>query len=309
MIPERLSAYRPFIPLLHEATQWTILRQWSLSEVYRVTLASGETRIVKWGAADMAGEAAIYAQLLQPLAVTAPRIDGLYQQHNSAVIIMEDCGTHDLEQQPRPELFLEAARALAAIRNTAARHLPTQLSYEAIRAHSVTSADFCDLLDDLLRFGPFSDNHVLAGLRTALPRELHALEGLLPLTLIHHDFHAKNIVVQANRVMPVDWSLAYLNRHLGDLYCLAEEAAAYSNMPKVDVLAAFHTEFHAGCHAESSCTLTMEQLEHQVRIGGICWLIKSLRWLVYGGTAKIAGSEAWVPNLLGDLQGLARQIG
>lgn len=302
MIPERLIAYASMVPSLHEATQWTLLRQWALSEVYRITLASGETRIVKWGASEMAGEAAIYEQLLQPLEVPIPEIYGFYQQqqHNSAVIVMEDCGAHNLEQRPRPGLFLEAARVLARIRNTAARHIPTHLPNETIHSYSVTSANFCSLLEDLLRSKPCFENQALASLQAALPVELHQLEELLPLTLVHHDYHAKNLIAQEKQVLPIDWSNAYLSPHLGDLYCLMSEAAAYSNVPQADVLDAFRAESHLG--------LSRAQLEHQVLVGGICWLIKSLRWLVYGGTAIIPGSEEWVPDMLGDLENLAQQL-
>ena len=69
MIPERLSAYYPIIPLLNEVTEWSLLRKWSLSEVYRVTLKSGETRIIKWGGQEMASEATIYRQLVRPLQI------------------------------------------------------------------------------------------------------------------------------------------------------------------------------------------------------------------------------------------------
>lgn len=54
MIPERLSAYYSVTPLLGEISEWSLLRKWSLSEVYRVRLKSGESRIIKWGGKEMA---------------------------------------------------------------------------------------------------------------------------------------------------------------------------------------------------------------------------------------------------------------
>lgn len=100
MIPECFSAYRSLLSILDEANEWSLLRKWSLSEVYRATLATGETRIMKWGRDDMAGEAAIYKRLVSPLNIKAPHIFGYFEVGNSAVMVMEDGGSNNLEQQP-----------------------------------------------------------------------------------------------------------------------------------------------------------------------------------------------------------------
>lgn len=97
MIPECFAAYRSLMPMLDETTEWSLLRKWSLSEVYRATLATGETRIMKWGRDDMAGEAAIYKRLVEPLNIKAPYIFGCYEVENSAVMVMEDGGSNNLE--------------------------------------------------------------------------------------------------------------------------------------------------------------------------------------------------------------------
>ncbi|EJW18919.1 hypothetical protein M5X00_14955 [Paenibacillus alvei] len=102
MISERVSAYCTKIPLLAEVTEWALLREWALSEVYRITLRSGETRILKWGGKEMAQEAANYRRLINPLHIVAPRIFDFYESERSAVMIMEDAGKYNLEQQPCP---------------------------------------------------------------------------------------------------------------------------------------------------------------------------------------------------------------
>jgi hypothetical protein len=51
----------------------------------------------------------------------------------------------------------------------------------------------------------------------------------------------------------------------------------------------------------------MKQLDWQLRIGGLCWLIKTLRWLVYGGTDIIPGSDSWIPDLLKDVEHLYQE--
>ncbi|ASA26007.1 hypothetical protein B9T62_38050 [Paenibacillus donghaensis] len=54
--------------------------------------------------------------------------------------------------------------------------------------------------------------------------------------------------------------------------------------------------------------LHIDHLNWQVRIGGLCWLIKTLRWLVYGGKDIIPGSEAWIPDLLNDVENLCEEL-
>ncbi|HEY4390330.1 MAG TPA: phosphotransferase [Paenibacillus sp.] len=299
MIPERLSAYYSVTPLLGEITEWSLLRKWSLSEVYRVRLKSGESRIIKWGGKEMAGEAAIYQRLVSPLKIRSPHIYGYFQLGNSAIMIMEDVGRDNLEQQPSPDLFLEAARELARLREAASANLEKNLPSEIIRSYTVSAADLLALLDDLLRSPRLSGSNTLLKLQITFPRDLNKLYQTLPLTLVHHDYHAKNLLIQGNCIMPIDWSLAYLSPHLGDLYCLVTEACAWSNVSKQNVLSAFGNEVRTD--------LSVEELSWQVRVGGICWLIKTLKWLVYGGTDTIPGSEAWIPDLMNDLEGLMEE--
>lgn len=296
MIPERLSAHDSVIPLLSKITTWSLLRKWSLSEVYRVALISGETRIIKWGGREMAGEAAIYQQLLRPLKIQSPHLFDFYQLGNDSVMIMEDAGRANLEQQPDPDLFVEAAKELARLRKVASTNLEITLPSEIIRSYTVSATHFLAMLDDLLQSHRFSGNNVLLQLQQTFPNDLNTLYQKLPLTLVHHDYHAKNLLIQGNRILPIDWAIAYLSPHLGDLYCLLTEARTWSKMPQEDLLLAFRNE--------AGTDLSMEMLNWQVTIGGICWLIKTLKWLVYGGTDTIPGSEAWVPDLMNDLENL-----
>lgn len=74
MIPTCFEEYHKMIPMLDKVTEWSVLRKWSLSEVYRVTLTTGETRIIKWGGSEMAREAEIYRHLVHPLQIKAPCI-------------------------------------------------------------------------------------------------------------------------------------------------------------------------------------------------------------------------------------------
>lgn len=67
--------------------------------------------------------------------------------------------------------------------------------------------------------------------RALLEHPVRALAGRLAATagevesLVHGDFHAKNLVrTPDGRIVVVDWPGAHVHHHLGDLYCLAQEA-------------------------------------------------------------------------------------
>lgn len=295
MMPERLMSYRGMLPIVEEVAEWSLLRKWSLSEVYRIKLKSGESRILKWGGEEMARESDIYRNLLQPLQIRAPLIYGCYEKDRSGVILMEDAGIHNLEQRPERAHFLEAARELARFRETASKNLD-RLSKPTITAYTLTSDRFLKLVDDLLLAPKLADQTVLCKIKETLSRQLDKVFRKVPPTLVHHDYHAKNLLIQGSRILPIDWSIAYINAHLGDLYCLMVEAASWSRVHGEDVMQAYREEVGNG--------LTMEELRWQIRIGGLCWLVKSLRWLVYGGTEAIPGSEKWIPDLLEDAEKL-----
>jgi hypothetical protein len=293
MIPERLAAYREAFPVLEEVTEWQLLRKWSLSEVYRTTMASAATRILKWGGSEMAKEAAIYKTLLEPLHIRAPHIYGYYEDNRGCLMIMEDAGPYDLEKQPDAVHFTEAARELARLRTTAAAYLSqSAVPPDVMKTYTVTATYFLRQLEDLIRADEC--NLVLQKAKALFPEDVVQLYREVPLTLVHHDYHAKNLLVQGEHILPIDWSNAYLSPHLGDLYCLMTEARSYAGMSGRNIWDAYVSE-------TGTDPSDLNRLAWQVNIGGICWLIRTLRWLVYGGTRNIPGSEEWIPDLLADL--------
>ncbi|SMF84168.1 Phosphotransferase enzyme family protein [Paenibacillus uliginis N3/975] len=296
MIPAKISAYCSKTPLLNEVTEWSPLRKWALSEVYRVKLLRDETRIIKWSGNEMAREATIYKELVHPLELKAPQIFEIIQMKDSAVIIMEDAGKRDLEQQIEPEYFLEAASELARLRTKATVNLERLLSRKTIEKYSVSEDDFLQMLGDLLKSDKLAENRLLLDVKGVLPQHLEMLYHKVPTSLVHADYHAKNLLIQDNGIMPIDWSHAYLSPHLGDLYCLIKEADHC--LSREDLLSAFL----------EVTDINIDHLNWQVQIGGLCWLIKTLRWLVYGGTETIPGSEAWIPDLMKDLENIYQQL-
>jgi hypothetical protein len=302
MIPDRLVAYQEMFPALKEATHWQLLRKWSLSEVYRITTKPGETRIVKWGGDEMAGEAAIYSALLVPLCIRSPIIYHRCTNEHGGLFIMEDAGPYDLEQAPQAAYFIEAARELARLRSSATENLSLdKVSPLALNKYIVTAEHFLQQLDDLERASTESNIHILQKALTLLPKRIKQLYQEIPLTLVHHDYQAKNLLIQGEHILPIDWSNAYLSPHLGDLHRLISEAYSMSNVPANEMLEAYLDEL-------GSNEMKMEYLVWQVKMGGICWLIRTLRWLVYGGTDTIPGSVDWLPDIFEDMDKLLDQL-
>ncbi|WP_141505304.1 phosphotransferase [Paenibacillus luteus] len=297
MIPTKFEKYRELFPILDQSTNWLLLRKWSLSEVYRFKPTNGTTMIIKWSSGDMARESSIYNELLSPLLVRSPRIYGYFNDGNAGIMLMEDVGKSNLEQEPDSAYFIEAVRELARFRLTAAASIQRGvLSTEVLRQYTVNSTEYLEQLQDLIRYPGIKNNNTLQTAVTWLPEQLKRLDQEIPLTLIHNDYASKNLVAQNDRVMPIDWSNTYLGRHSGDLYCLVKETEEKTSVFKEAVLLAYAAQFHPNP--------TIEMIQWQLRLGGICWLIHTLSWLIKGGIDTIPGSEAWVPGLVEELEEL-----
>jgi len=55
--------------------------------------------------------------------------------------------------------------------------------------------------------------------------------------------------------------------------------------------------------------LQIDHLTWQLQLGGLCWSIKTLRWLVYGGADLISWSGTLIPDLLKGVEGLFLEKG
>jgi thiamine kinase-like enzyme len=82
------------------------------------------------------------------------------------------------------------------------------------------------------------NNHpILQRIIEWLPKPLEQLDLEVPLTMVHHDYHAKNIVkLNGGRILAIDWSNAYLSPPLGDLYCLMNEAHSYADVSEEEII-------------------------------------------------------------------------
>ena len=279
------------------------LRQWGLSETWRVRLGGPEPRsvIVKRGTGEMAEEARRYRELVVPLGIAAAGLLAAQggEDGQPVVLVLEDLGPETLEQRPTVEGYEEAARTLARMRASAARRLSqgpaigTGLRW--------TGEDFADTAGRaavaLAALRPDLDGALDTPAKVLISR-LDRLSGQ-PDTLVHGDFQAKNLIHAAQgSIIPVDWPGAYVHPHLGDLYLLAREARNHEHILKVDPDALVEVFAQAAGSDPAS-------VHDQMMIGGLCWTMIALRWVVEVGVHAVPISAEWVDELVADLRSLA----
>ncbi|MGC4810818.1 phosphotransferase [Micromonospora sp. DT228] len=277
-----------------------LLRRWALSEVWRIRL-DGATRksvIAKRGIGELAGEARRYQELVVPLGIAAPR---LLAEDGSGVIVLEDLGGDNLEDRPTAEGHEQAVRVLARMRAESAlrlgadpalavglRRSTADLVASAVRAATAMAAlrpDLVGALDDPIR---------------AMTRRLEHLSSE-PDTIVHGDFQAKNLLhTSGGGIVTIDWSDAYVHRHLGDLYLLLREGRRQGRIESVrlDALPELFAD-EAGTD--------LETVTDQLVTGGLCWTMDALRWVVEIGVHAVPVSRGWIDELVSDLRELAER--
>jgi Ser/Thr protein kinase RdoA (MazF antagonist) len=292
-----------------------LLRRWGLSEVWRLRLGGPRpcSVVVKRGTGEMAEETRRYRELVVPLGLPSARVvtarggaDG-----EPAVLVLEDVGPDTLEQRPTAGGYREAVRTLARMRAVAADRLARDpATGTGLRR---TTADFAETARRAAAG--------LAAVRPDLAGELDAptdaLLGRLdrlsgrsgtcpsgtreeaPATIVHGDFHAKNLVRGADgRIVPVDWPGAYAHAHLGDLYCLLREARKHGIAERVEASSL------PGVFAREA-RLDPAAVRELMVAGGLCWTLIALRWVVEEGLRAVPGSAAWIDELVSDARSLA----
>ncbi|MET9317681.1 phosphotransferase [Kribbella sp. NPDC003505] len=255
-----------------DAVHSELLRQWGSSEVRRLSYGLRSV-IVKHGTDTQSGEAAAYERYVVPLELPAPRL--LYG--GDGVIVLEDVGRVTLEQEPTADGFLAAADLLAGIRG---RTVAGPSGFPPERAKELAG-----------RIGRVSFD--IAPLTEALA----ALHRHAPSSVVHGDFVPKNLVTDGTRWTAVDWPLAYVAPHLSDLYTLVRDAVAvgYERGPIV-------ARYVEAAGADSFL------VDRQLLVGGACFCLLALTFVVEEGVRTIPESEGWIDPLLAELADLVEQL-
>ncbi|WP_181347824.1 phosphotransferase [Thalassobacillus sp. CUG 92003] len=276
------------VPMLGDAEDWELLRKWSLSEVWRVSFAEGRSVIVKCGRGAMSRELAVYLEILAPFNIHAPRLIHHFQDKHASLLVLEDLKGVDLETVPEAHHFITAAKGLARIRNQATK----TLRQSRVKRQFVLSEEW------FLR--------ALRGILQAVGRkwdeacsifsfELAILFRNSPMNIVHSDFHAKNLVVRGEQICAIDWANAYVAPHMGDLYCLVNEYQHHHPSADIAVL------LDAYLNEREGCSFKGKHMQWHLVMGGICWHIQAVDWLIKEGRQYIPAAESWLPEMFDTL--------
>jgi hypothetical protein len=255
-----------------DAVHGELLRQWGSSEVWRLSYGLRSV-IVKRGTDTQSGEDAAYERYVVPLELPAPRL--LYGA--DGVLVLEDVGRVTLEQEPTANGFLAAADLLAGIGDRAVSGpsgFPPERVKELAGRIGRISFDLAPLVEAL----------------AALHREA-------PLRVVHGDFVPKNLVTDGTRWTAVDWPLVYVAPYLSDLYTLVRDAVALGH--DRDRIVARYVETAAA---------DPFLVDRQMLVGGACFCLLALTFVVEEGIRTIPGSEEWTEPLLAELADVVGQL-
>lgn len=278
---------------LKNVVKLEVLRKWSLSEVLRLTSDDDSIVIAKISRGVMSSELDIYNDILIPANVDAPTILESFRTDIGSIMLMEDLGYRTVEKEPRHHYFIEAARQLARIHLSVSNHIKRgDISYDSLQRHYVPKEQY---LEDISYLITLSDSRladykeILRRVPNILDRNLNLLYTAYPVTIIHNDYHSKNLIIRGNRIVPIDWSIAYLSPHLGDLYCIVQEASDY-NVSETDLIRAYFSIVDPN-HTRDNATY-----QWQVDIGALCWEVRALRWVMEFGVNAISEAREWIPD-------------
>ncbi len=279
-----------------------VLREWSLSLVVRLTLDDDRNLIAKRGIpTEGPTELEVYQECLIPLEIRAPTLLEGYESGSDYVLLMEDVGGTDLEQRASTSAFLDAARSLAEIKS--ASNKIGEINSSVLTKHLMTEDQLLIDLHYVLENTSAAHRdvvRVLSGAAVSLTEHIHRLYQEFPLTVNHNDYHGKNLIDVDGRIVPVDWANARVSPHAGDLYCLIEEAKEH-RVPREDVVGAYSK-------ALQDLGVSADITEWQIDMGGVCWSIHCLRWILEFGLKAIPASKDWVPDFLKDISDMTSRL-
>ncbi len=277
------------------------LREWSLSQVFRLTLDDeGRTLIAKRGIPTKGPtELEIYQECLIPLAIDAPTVFSSYASGSEYILLMEDLRGTDLEQQPSKSTFLAAAHKLADIRASAGRI--GKIRDSDLQRHLLTRDQLLLDFDYVIEHAGSEHRDALGGHINSFSRHLDRLYQELPLTLNHNDYHAKNLLHVSGRIVPVDWANARISPHLGDLYCLINEGKD-QHISQETLIGAYRS----GLKDQG---IQEEVTDWHLDMGGLCWSVHCLQWILEFGLDAIPISKTWVPDFLTEICALVSRLG
>lgn len=201
------------------------------SEVVRLRINGDETRVlVKYGSTtrrhtghgfwgDLAYEAGVYRDVLEPLGMRAPRLWGLESSGSSSWLVTEFVNGERLAKAPRQAL-IAAGRWLGEF------HRAGEAMVRGGRPRSINVLD-----TPYFRGWAWRTRSFTRSLRPAIPwldracalfiRAAPSLAAGTP-TIVHGEFYPANILVAGGSIVPVDWQSAAIGPGEIDVASLIE---------------------------------------------------------------------------------------
>jgi hypothetical protein len=253
-----------------DALHGELLREWGSSEVWRLSYGLHSV-IVKRGTDGQADEAEAYARFVVPMGLPAPTLIHRHRDGAAGVLVLADVGRLTLEQEPSAEGFLAAAELVAEIRSRPVSQV-SEFPPERVK----------ELADRIGRIG--FDLSPLTEALAGLHREA-------PTAVVHGDFVPKNLVTDGEHWTAIDWPGAYLAPHLSDLYTLIRDAVALGH-DRGPIVARYLDVSGAD----------PDLVERQLLVGGGCFYLVALRFVIEEGVRTIPDSVRWIDPLIAELE-------
>jgi hypothetical protein len=193
------------------------------------------------------------------------------------VRVLEDVGRVNLEQEPTADGVLAAAKLLADIHQ---RPVDAPSGFPPQRVKELAG-----------RAGRIKFDV------SALTEALGALHEQAPLRVVHGDFVPKNLVTDGKRWTAVDWPLAYVAPHLSDLYMLVRDAVSLG-----------HDRGPIVAQYVESAGADPFLVDRQLLVGGACFCLLALTYVIEEGYRTIPQSPGWIAPLAAELEDLVEQL-
>lgn len=273
------------------------LRRWGSSEVWRIRSESGASVIVKRGRHAMAREADVYVDLVRPMRLPAPELLGSIKDRDAVVLVLRDVGADTLEQRPSVAGCRRAVRLLAALRTRAAAAISAGFPLRYRRGPDSYVAAISAIADGLRLLRPDLPE-IPAGLERVVAEAMTWLHTNVAETVVHGDFEGKNLVIDGPEMWLIDWPTACVSPHLADLYSLWRTVKSQG----------IHRNGLLAWYAADQGIVVNEFLQREFDIGGLCWTLDALRWIVAEGLRTVPDSIRWLDDLRAELHTVSARL-
>ena len=208
-----------------------LFRQWPLSAVFVAGTSAGERLYFKSCFALFAHEAAVTHAMARRHPDLAPAVVGVDVERGWLLMRELTCAAEGVDEPRR------ALSALAGVHRAWAGRANEARALGAPDRGLATLYGEIEATVDALGGPP----EVAADLR----RRVKELDGLVPETLVHGDFHPWNVSVEGDRLVIFDWSDACVSHPLFDLPTLVHDRAGFDVDAVVDAYSSARNDLDA----------------------------------------------------------------